>query len=440
MNKKITGQIVISSAKISETQKKVKNISNFKKNIEAVLEKNITEILENILVGSINLDTSDIHIEPRKKDTKIRVRIDGILQEVISLQTDIYQALSSRIKLLSGIKLNISDRAQDGRFSIIFEKSEKEKEDKTIIEIRTSFLPSEYGESIVLRILNPKSLIELEALGLRKDLLATFLKEIKRRNGMVIVTGPTGSGKTTTLYTFLKKIQRPQIKIITIEDPIEYHLKGVSQTQVKPEKGYDFANGLRSIMRQDPDVILVGEIRDLETVKIAIQSALTGHLVLTTLHTNDAAGTIARLINLGAKANNIGPAVNVVIAQRLVRKVCQKCGRLENASKIEIEKIKNGLKGISKEIKVPKIGTGLKILKAKGCKDCNQTGYRGRVGIFEAILIDEEIEKFILENLSIAALKEKALKKGMVTMKQDGLLKVLNKETSIEEVERVTGE
>ena len=442
MNKKITGQIIISQAKISETQKKVKNISDFKKNIEAVLEKNITEILENILAGSINLDASDIHIEPRKKETKIRIRIDGILQEVISLQKDTYQALSSRIKLLSGIKINISDRAQDGRFSIIFEEKKKEKEDKETIEIRTSFLPSEYGESIVLRILNPKSLIEIEALGLRKNLLDTFLKEIKRRNGMVIVTGPTGSGKTTTLYTFLKKIQRPEIKIITIEDPIEYHLKGISQTQVKPEKGYDFANGLRSIMRQDPDVILVGEIRDLETTKIAIQSALTGHLVLTTLHTNDAAGTIARLVNLGAKASNIGPAVNVIIAQRLVRKVCEKCGKLENASKIEMEKIKNGLKGVVKEVKIPKIGGGgeLKILKAKGCQDCNQTGYRGRTGIFEVISIDEEMEKFILKNVSIAALREMAIKKGMITMKQDGLLKVLNKETSMEEVERVTGE
>jgi len=440
MNKKITGQIIISPAKISETQKKVKNISDFKKNIEAVLEKNITEILENILVGSINLDASDIHIEPRKKETKMRVRIDGILQEVISLQKDIYQALSSRIKLLSGIKINISDRAQDGRFSIIFEEKKREKEDKETIEIRSSFLPSEYGESIVLRILNPKSLIEIEALGLRKDLLDTFLKEIKRRNGMVIVTGPTGSGKTTTLYTFLKKIQRPEIKIITIEDPIEYHLKGISQTQVKPEKGYDFANGLRSIMRQDPDVILVGEIRDLETTKIAIQSALTGHLVLTTLHTNDAAGTIARLVNLGAKASNIGPAVNVIIAQRLVRKNCEKCGKLEKASKTEMEKIKNGLKGIAKEVKIPKIGGELKILKAKGCRDCNQTGYRGRTGIFEVISIDDEMEKFILKNVSIAALREKALKKGMITIKQDGLLKVLNKETSIEEVERVAGE
>ena len=440
MNKKITGQIIISSDKISEIEKKVKNISDFKKNIEAVLKENITEVLENILLGTINLNASDVHVEPRKKETKMRIRIDGLLQEVVDFKKETYQSLISRIKLLSGIKLNISDRPQDGRFSIILEKNKEEKEDKKTIEIRTSSLPSEYGESIVLRILNPKSLVEIESLGLRKNLLTLFLKEIKKPNGMIVVTGPTGSGKTTTLYAFLKKIQRPEIKIITIEDPIEYHLKGISQTQVAPEKGYDFANGLRSIMRQDPDAILVGEIRDLETTKIAIQSALTGHLVLTTLHTNDAAGTIARLINLGAKATNIGPAVNMVIAQRLVRKICKKCGRLEKSSKIEIEKLKKELKGIPKKIEIPKIDGGLKILKAKGCRACNYTGYKGRTGIFEAILIDEEMEKFILENPSIAALRKKALKKGMLTMKQDGLIKVLNKETSIEEVERVTGE
>ena len=256
---------------------------------------------------------------------------------------------------------------------------------------------------------------------------------------MIIVTGPTGSGKTTTLYAFLKRIKSPEVKVITIEDPIEYHLKGISQTQVAPEKGYDFANGLRSIMRQDPDAILVGEIRDLETAKIAIQSALTGHLVLTTLHTNDAAGTIARLMNLGAKPANIGPAVNMIIAQRLVRKICKKCAKLEKASILEVEKLKKGLKGLSKKISY-KIDSDLKILKPNGCNNCNNTGYKGRAGIFEAILIDDAMENFILKNPSIADLRKAAFKKGMATMKQDGLLKVLNKETSIEEIERVAGE
>jgi type II secretory ATPase GspE/PulE/Tfp pilus assembly ATPase PilB-like protein len=309
-----------------------------------------------------------------------------------------------------------------------------------LIEIRASTLPAEFGESIVLRILNPKNLIDMEALGLRKDLLNIFNQEIKKPNGMIIVTGPTGSGKTTTLYAFLKKIQNPEIKIITIEDPIEYHLEGISQTQVNPGKGYDFVNGLKAIVRQDPDVILVGEIRDLETASIALQAALTGHLVFTTLHTNDAAGTIARLQALGEKPVNIAPAINLAIAQRLVRKVCQKCSKMEKPPRQILNKFKKELRGISKEIKIPKLNGESEIPKAIGCQDCNFTGYRERIGMFEAFLIDDEMEKFILTSPSIAALREGAIKKGMVTMKQDGLIKVLEGITTIEEVERVTGE
>jgi type II secretory ATPase GspE/PulE/Tfp pilus assembly ATPase PilB-like protein len=279
----------------------------------------------------------------------------------------------------------------------------------------------------------------MEALGLREDLLNIFKKEIKKPNGMIIVTGPTGSGKTTTLYAFLRKIAKPEIKIITIEDPIEYHLKGISQTQVDPKKGYDFASGLKSIMRQDPDVILVGEIRDLETASIALQAALTGHLVFTTLHTNDAAGTVARLQALGEKPVNIAPAINMAIAQRLVRKVCQKCVKFEKVSKESLEKIKKGLSSL-KSFKIPKITPETKIPKIVGCQDCNFTGYRGRIGIFEAFLVDDEIEKFILTSPSIADLREKVIKKGMITMYQDGLIKVLEGVTTIEEVERVTGE
>jgi len=429
MNNEITGQISVAPEDIKETQKKIKNLSGFIEKINSVLEENISQVLENILLGAIILRASDIHIEPAKKDTKIRIRIDGMLQETVSLDIKTYEALLSRIKLLSGLKINVSDRPQDGRFSIVFSKNKKNEQEN--IEIRSSSLPSEYGESIVLRILDPHSLIEVEKLGLRKDLLDLFLKEIKKPNGMIIVTGPTGSGKTTTLYAFLKRIKNPETKVITIEDPIEYHLKGISQTQVAPEKGYNFANGLRSVMRQDPDAILVGEIRDLETVQIAIQSALTGHLVLTTLHTNDAAGTIARLINLGAKPFNIGPAVNMIIAQRLIRKVCPKCAKLEKATKEDVNKLKKELgKKIESDLKAP---------KAKGCPECNNTGYRGRIGIFEAMIIDDEMEEFILKNPSISALRKKAIQKGMVSMKADGFTKVIDKETTIEEVERVTG-
>lgn len=430
VSKKIVGQVVISPQKFSEIQKKVKNISAFKEKIEASLEREVTEILEIILGGTISLEASDIHIEPLEEKAKIRSRIDGILLDVLLVEKKIYESLLSRIKLLSGLKLNITDRPQDGRFSIVIEK--------ITIEVRTSSLPAEYGESIVLRILNPKSLIDLEVLGLGEDLLAVFKKEIKKPNGMIIVTGPTGSGKTTTLYAFLKKIQKPEIKIITIEDPIEYHLEGISQTQVEPAKGYDFANGLKSIMRQDPDVILVGEIRDLETASIALQAALTGHLVFTTLHTNDAAGTVARLQALGEKPVNIAPAINMAVAQRLVRKVCKKCAKFEKPSAEEFKKIKKELDPL--KVKFPKITASTKIPKSVGCRDCNFTGYRGRIGIFEAFLVDDEMERFILTSPSIVALKEKAIKKGMITMKQDGLIKVLEGITTLEEVERVVGE
>jgi type II secretory ATPase GspE/PulE/Tfp pilus assembly ATPase PilB-like protein len=437
VSQKIIGELKISPAILAEIEKEIKNIFDFKGEIEKFLEKSVSELLEVILGGAIGLEASDLHFEPKEEEAKIRVRIDGILQDVISFKKGVYSGLLSRVKLLSGIKLNISDRPQDGRFSVLLPAGKITEE---AIEIRASTLPAEYGESIVLRILNPKSLIEIGALGLREDLLATFTKEIKKPNGMIIVTGPTGSGKTTTLYAFLKKIQKPEIKIITIEDPIEYHLSGVSQTQVNPQKGYDFASGLKSIMRQDPDVVLVGEIRDLETTQIALQAALTGHSVFTTLHTNDAAGTIARLTALGAELSDIGPAINMAIAQRLIRKVCKKCSQRKKPSPQELKKIKKVLKGIPKKIKVPKFGAELKIPQAKGCKNCNFTGYRGRIGIFEAILIDEEMEKFISKRPSIAVLRKEVIKKGMVTMSQDGLIKVLKGITTIEEVERVTGE
>jgi type IV pilus assembly protein PilB len=424
ISKKIVGEVKISKEVL---KKEIGNVPTFKREIETVLDKETTKIVDTILGGAIKLEASDIHIEPKENEAKLRIRLDGILQDVLIFERKIYEALLSRIKLLSGMKLNIFDRPQDGRFTVLFEKLP--------IEIRSSTLPAEWGESVVMRILNPKSLISLEELGLREDLLKIFKEEIKKPNGMIIVTGPTGSGKTTTLYAMLKEIQKPEIKIITIEDPIEYHLEGITQTQVDPKAGYDFANGLRAIVRQDPDVILVGEIRDFETAQIALQAALTGHLVLTTLHTNDAAGTVARLIALGEKPVNIAPAINMAVAQRLVRKVCKNCSVLEKPNEEELEKIMKGLKDL--KIKIPK---DLKIKKPKGCEDCNFTGYRGRTGIFEAFLVDDEMERFILTSPSISALREMAKKKGMITMYQDGLLKVIDGITTIEEVERVAME
>ena len=431
---KITGEVKVA---LNEFES-VENIPLYTKKIEGFLTANVSKLLEVILGGAILLESSDIHIEPEEEKVKLRLRIDGILHDAALFDFKAYKTLLSRIKLLSGIKLNITNRPQDGRFTILItEKSQKE----TVIEVRASSLPSEYGESIVLRILNPKNLIEIESLGLRKDLVEVFKKEIRKPNGMIIVTGPTGSGKTTTLYAILKRINSPEVKIITIEDPVEYHLAGLSQTQVDAKKGYTFASGLKAIVRQDPDVILVGEIRDLETAEIAAQAALTGHLVFSTLHTNDAAGSIARLVDLGVRTVSIAPSINMVVAQRLPRKVCQKCLKLVFPSKEEENKIKDGLKGVRKEI-LPEdfFKSSFKIPRAQGCKECNNTGYRKRIGIYETFLVDDEMERFILKNPSIVDMKELAIRKGMVSMRQDGLIKVLEGITTIEEIERVAGE
>jgi len=432
-NKKLLGSVTITPEIIEEIEKDVKNIEGFKKKIEEYVGQNTTSFLDIILFGAISLDASDIHIEPQKDDSRLRIRLDGVLQDIIFFEQDIYHHLISRLKLLSKLKLNITDKPQDGRFTIEIGES--------LIEIRTSSLPAEYGESIVMRILNPKNLIGIDDLGLRKDLYKIFEKEIKKPNGMIIVTGPTGSGKTTTLYAFLKKIQSPEIKIITIEDPIEYHLQGISQTQVAPDKGYDFSDGLKSIVRQDPDVILVGEIRDLETAKIALQAALTGHLVLSTLHTNDAAGTIPRLTDLGADASSIAPALKMAVAQRLLRKACKKCSTLSKPTAKELSEIKKGLKGLTKEIKLPDLNKiEVRKVEGKGCDFCNFTGYKGRLGLFEAFLIDAEMEKFILTNPPVSSVRELAIKKGMVTMYQSGLIDVVLGNTTLEEVLRVVEE
>jgi len=428
--KKLLGIVTISPKIIAEVESQVKDIGGFKKKIEEYIVQNVTELLDVILYGAITLDTSDVHIEPQEEEARLRIRLDGILQDVVFFDHDTYHHLISRLKLLSKLKLNVTDKPQDGRFTIEIKDS--------LIEVRTSSLPAEYGESIVMRILNPKSLISLDDLGLRDDLYQTFQKEIEKPNGMIIVTGPTGSGKTTTLYAFLKKIQNPEIKIITIEDPIEYHLKGVSQTQVAPDKGYDFSDGLRSIVRQDPDVILVGEIRDLETAKIALQAALTGHLVLSTLHTNDAAGTIPRLVDLGVDPSSIASGLKMAVAQRLVRKVCKNCATFVAPTAEQLSEIKNGLKGLPASIKIPNFDE-IKVAKIKegGCEVCNFTGYKGRQGLFEAFLVDSEIEKFILTNPPVSSIRDLAIKKGMVTMYQSGLIDVALGKTTMEEVMRV---
>ncbi len=434
--KKISGEIRISRLNYPE---RISQIAGFAKIISTFSQRNTSQLLEILMIGAVDLAASDIHFEAEEKGVKIRLRVDGILQDLINIPPQDCAPLISRIKLISGIKMNISDRPQDGRFSVVEEKigvPVGQQNASKNIEVRVSTLPSEYGESVVLRVLDPQSLISLEQLGLRKDLLGLFRQEISKPNGMIIVTGPTGSGKTTTLYAFLKEVQDPEIKIITIEDPIEYRLDGISQTQTEPDKGYDFASGLKAIVRQDPDVILVGEIRDLETAEISLQAALTGHLVFSTLHTNDAAGTIARLTDLGAKHASVASAINMVVAQRLIRRVCPKCVEMKNIDAVLKEKIKQGLKSLPKDIDLPDL-ENLKTPIIHGCDDCGQTGFRGRVGIFEAFLINEKMERLVMKKMTTSDLRDVAIENGMITMYQDGLIKVLQGITTIEELERM---
>ena len=429
--KKILGAITIIPEIVSDITANVKNIADFEKNIKGHAGQSTTNLVDAILFGAIVLSVSDIHIEPQQDMVRLRARIDGVLQDVATFDKAIYHNLLSRLKLLSKLKLNVTEKPQDGRFSIDTKDG--------LVEVRTSSLPAEYGEAMVMRVLNPKNFMELETLGLRADLYQIIAKQLKKPNGMIVATGPTGSGKTTTLYAFLMKIQSPEMKVVTIEDPIEYHLQGVSQTQVAPERGYTFAEGLKSIVRQDPDVILVGEIRDLETAKISLQAALTGHLVLSTLHTNDAAGTIPRLVDLGEETSSIAPALKLAIGQRLVRKVCKECLSKAEPNAEELAHIKKALKKLPKHIEAPKNLDTIKIAKAaeKGCAACNFTGYKGRKGLYELFLVDDEMERFILTNPPVSDIKALLIKKGMVTIWQAGMLEVAHGETTLEEVTKV---
>jgi len=390
-----------------------------------------SQLLAIMMAGALATKASDLHIEPEETHARLRYRLDGVLIETVQFDLDTYNLLLSRLKLLSGLKLNVKENAQDGRFTVKIYTSD--------IEIRTSTIPGSYGESVVMRVLNPSNIsVGIEDLGMPKKLYNMIQAEIKRPSGMILTTGPTGSGKTTTLYAFLRKVTNTETKIITIEDPVEYHLPGVVQTQVEEKKGYTFESGLRSAMRQDPDIIMVGEIRDGETANTAIQASLTGHLVFSTLHTNSAAGTFTRLVDLGADPKVLTSAIHVSLAQRLVRVICKKCGKKvplpENRFKL-VDEVLASLVGMEEAAEFPTRPT--EITQAVGCDACNGTGYKGRLGVFEAIFSDPSIEQIIRENPSEREIKEVAKKQGIVDMKQDGVLKVLRGITTFEELERV---
>ncbi|MCS7163847.1 MAG: type IV-A pilus assembly ATPase PilB [Thermodesulfovibrio sp.] len=383
----------------------------------------LIRLVNQIIINAISKRASDIHIEPFEDNIYVRYRIDGILHDILTLPTKLKSPLITRIKIMSNMDISERRLPQDGRIKMKIGKRE--------VDFRVSTLPSIFGEKIVLRVLEKGSLqLDLTKLGFEEESLNFFLEALNKPYGMILVTGPTGSGKTTTLYSALMKLRRPEVNIVTVEDPVEYTLPRIIQVQVQEEIGRTFAQILRSFLRQDPDIIFVGEIRDFETAEIAIKAALTGHLVLSTLHTNDAPSTITRLINMGIEPFLIASSVILIVAQRLVRKLCESCKKEQKISKDAL--IKMGFPAEFTE--------SLKIYEAQGCAECSQTGYRGRIALYEVMPIKEEIRELILTGASANDIKKEAIKLGMLTLRQSGIRKVMAGITSIEEVLRVTVE
>jgi len=393
----------------------------------------LTDIMTIVLAAGIAANASDIHVEAEQDGIKLRFRLDGILHDMAVLAPEMWGQVIARIKLISKLKINVTDKPQDGRISIELPNDK--------LDIRVSTLPTAYGESVVMRLLRSSSVgLQFEALGLRGKSFVDLKREVERPNGMILTTGPTGSGKTTTLYAILNKLNNQETKIITLEDPVEYKLEGVNQSQVDAARDYTFAKGLRSILRQDPDVVMVGEIRDLETADVAINAALTGHLVLSTLHTNDASGAIPRFLAMGVKPFLLAPSINAIIGQRLVRKVCEKCKEKIELDNETLSKVMKVLEAIPKNSGFGVDTTkDLVFYKGKKCEACHQTGYKGRIGIYEIFTLTPEIEKMILAgNVAESDIKNQAQSAGMITMVQDGILKALDGITSVDEVFRVT--
>jgi type II secretory ATPase GspE/PulE/Tfp pilus assembly ATPase PilB-like protein len=424
------GILTLSNETIQQMLQKLKTMEDVRVEISSHAASKdthrVSRILEVIMGGALSLGASDVHLEPEEDAVRMRYRLDGVLIEVTKFDVTTYALISARLKLLSGLKLNIKNAAQDGRFSIMVNEKE--------IEIRASVLPGNYAETIVMRVLDPSTIaLPMEALGFDKYLMDIFNTEIAKPNGMILNTGPTGSGKTTTLYAFLSRVTTPEIKVVTIEDPIEYHLDGIVQTQVS--RDYTFAEGLRSTLRQDPDVIMVGEIRDGEVASTAINASLTGHLVFSTLHTNDAAGTFPRLIDMGVNADILGAAVTVAMAQRLVRRLCPHCRQEAPIQGEDAKTMEPLLRNIPHPESLPERRDIMYL--PKGCEKCHGLGYKGRIAVVEVILMDREIEETVRKTSSEREIWKAAAHQKIRRMAQDGAVKVLQGVTSLEELNRM---
>lgn len=395
----------------------------------------VTKLLSVIIKHAIEGKASDIHIEPLGKEYRVRFRVDGILHSSLNIPKGVGRAIVSRIKILSNLKIDEKRKPQDGRFKVV--------ETGRRVDFRVSTLPITEGEKIVLRLLDTNNkVIDLNSMGLIGKGGEILVRNIKEPFGIILMTGPTGSGKSTTLYACLDILNKEERNIITLEDPVEYTISGINQSQINPEIGYTFASGLRSILRQDPNVIMVGEIRDGETAELTIHAALTGHLVLSTLHTNSSIGAIPRLIDMGIEAFLIASSLRVVGAQRLVRRICNECKEESSISPRVLEFIKSQIENLPKE-EIKKydldLADGIHMYQGKGCEECGNTGYKGRIAIFEALEVDDNLKEIISEkNGGEVDIQKYSEKQGMITIKQDGILKVLKGFTTLSEVERVT--
>ncbi len=404
-----------------------------KRGEEAAAEVPIVAIVDNLISYALATRASDIHFEIFQDGILVRYRVDGVLHEIMKIPKEVHAAITARVKLLAGLKIDEHYKPQDGRFRY------KISGTTDVLDVRVSILPTYYGEKVEMRLLSAAQRpLSLKELGMMEDTASIVLENIKKSYGMALVCGPTGSGKTTTLYSILNLLNRPEVNIVTIEDPIEYDVKFINQTQINPQAGIAFASGLRSILRQDPNIIMVGEIRDAETADISVQAALTGHLVLSSLHTNDAPTAVPRLIDMNVVPFLVAAVINVVLAQRLVRSICLECIYSMEPSNEIISVIENQLKelGIGEDFKMPKL-----IYAGKGCQACGGTGYRGRIGIFEILNVTEEVRKIIISSeFSLDLLKKIARSQGMISMFEDGLRKVERGVTTVEEILRVIRE